>query len=139
MEDKNIDKNLNIEDMGEDNNHERDRKVDRKKERDRNAYNASNTDQLMEQEKLKEYKQAKKTGTVKKMESPAVQSTKGQSASEINSNKAVYNLTYKSTVDRIRRENESEREARLKAIKDSMTPSASYKKNEIGKMLEAKS
>ena len=27
MEDKNIDKNLNIEDMGEDNNHERDRKV----------------------------------------------------------------------------------------------------------------
>ena len=27
MEDKNVDKNLNIEDMGEDNNHERDRKV----------------------------------------------------------------------------------------------------------------
>lgn len=27
MEDKNIDKNLNIEDMGEDNNHERDRKI----------------------------------------------------------------------------------------------------------------
>lgn len=27
MEDKNVDKNLNIEDMGEDNNHEKDRKV----------------------------------------------------------------------------------------------------------------
>lgn len=114
----------------------RDRKVSRKKERDRNAYNASNTDQLMEQEKLKEYKQAKKAGTVKKIESPAVQSTKGQSASEINSNKAIYNLTYKSTIDRIRRENESEREARLKAIKDSITPSASYGKKTSEALLE---